>query len=98
MIYEMIEISEYMVAFNFFKCFHLIYDFPVVLVQFHAVRGLLHNESMYNNSGIANYSQLINGKPSCLLQSLPNGEDFSGVIGSLAQPPGEVYDHFPGVV
>ena len=51
----------FMIELNFFEIFQLSYDFPVVVGQTHAIRGLLQIESLNDDSGITYDSQLLNG-------------------------------------
>ena len=61
MIRHLVEIPKDVVAINFFKIFHLGYDFPVVVGQAHVIRDLLQIKHLNDDSGIANDSQLLNG-------------------------------------
>ena len=61
MVCNLIKVLEDMEALNFFERFHLSYDFSMVVGQFHTIRGLLHIESLNDDSGNANDSQLFNG-------------------------------------
>ena len=63
--------------------------------QTHAIWGFLQIESLNDDSGVTNDSQLIKGKTSGLNQTLPNGNNLSSVVGFFTQPPGEIENNFP---
>ena len=61
MVCDLVEIPKYMVAFYLFESFHLRDDFPVVVVQIHAFRGLLQIEILNDDLGVINDNQLLYG-------------------------------------
>ena len=95
MICNLIEISKDVVTLYLFEGFQLRYEFPVVVGQTHAIGGFLQVERLHDDSGVTNDSQIINGKTSGLYQTLPNGKNFSNVVGFLTQPPGKIENNFP---
>ena len=94
----MVELPEDVEELQLFESFHLQCDFPVEVGQLHIIWGLLQDESLYGNSGITYNSELLNGKRSCLIKSLPDSEDFSSIFSFIAQSPGEVENSPPGIV
>ena len=81
-----------------FESFHLQCDFPVEVSQLHIIWGLLHDESLDNNSRVTYYSELLNGERSCLIKTLPDSKDFSSIVSFIAQAPGEVENDPLGIV
>ena len=61
MICVLVEIPKDMVELYLLESVHLRYDFPVIVGQLHAIRGLLQVESLDDDSGISNNSHLLNG-------------------------------------
>ena len=61
MIRHLVNISKDVIEFNFFKIFHLGYYLRVVVGQSHVIRGLLHIESLDDDSGIPYDSQFLDG-------------------------------------
>ena len=81
-----------------FESFHLQCDFPVEVSQLHIIWGLLRDESLDDNSRVTYYSELLNGERSCLNKTLPDSEDFSGIVSFISQALGEVDNDPPGIV
>ena len=67
MVCVLVEIPKDMVELYLLESVHLRYDFPVIVGQLHAIRGLLQVESLNDNSGITNDNELLNGEPSSLI-------------------------------
>ena len=61
MICDLVEIPKDMVELYLLESVHLRYDFPVIVGQLHAIRGLFQIESLNDDSGITNDSQILNG-------------------------------------